>query len=220
MRKTILCLANSFKHGGRCVAGICLEDGAWIRLRGKAPDGALCAGEYGLDDGTEPRLLDVIAVEVHCAIPSNSHPEDWQIAPVRWHRVERPASAAAMQKLTLSTETTIFGDPCDRIAESQLNRRCLESSLMLVGSAGISWWIRGKGDARKYRALFKRNDITYDFAVTDPRWLEHLDLLPIGIYPHADFVTRAQDTWLTISLSEPFHGWHYKLVAGVIVLAG
>jgi hypothetical protein len=39
-----------------------------------------------------------------------------------------------------------------------------------------------------------------------------------GIYPHADFFEgKIPTTFLTISLSEPFEGFHYKLVAGVIV---
>ena len=57
------------------------------------------------------------------------------------------------------------------------------------------------------------------FAVTDPPWLDQLNLLPAGIYPHSTFADPSTETWLTISLSEAFFGWHYKLVAGVIVRA-
>ena len=84
MRKTIVCLANSYKHGRRCIAGIGIDDGQWIRPCGNAADGGLEPSEYVLDDGTEPRLLDVIQVELHFALPTDWHPEDWQIAPVRW----------------------------------------------------------------------------------------------------------------------------------------
>jgi hypothetical protein len=42
--------------------------------------------------------------------------------------------------------------------------------------------------------------------------------MPNGIYPHAAFADPSAETWLTISLSEAFHGWHYKLVAAVIML--
>jgi hypothetical protein len=79
-------------------------------------------------------------------------------------------------------------------------------------------WIREEGSKRRYRALFRRHHVTYDLAVTDPRWLERLDLLPAGIYPHATFADSVTATWLTISLSEAFHGWHYKLVAAVITV--
>jgi hypothetical protein len=218
LRKTIVCLANSYKHGGRCIAGIDLDSGQWIRLHGNSADGALCACEYMLDDGSEPRLLDVIEVELHYALPTESHPEDWQIAPKRWRLVERPANAARLQKLTAGGKTTtIFGDHCDRIADWELKRNPLKSSLMLVCPSEIYWWVREERGKRKDRALFKRNDITYDFSVTDPHLRNQLDLLPTGIYPHSSFADGSTETWLTISLSEAFFGWHYKLVAGVIV---
>ncbi len=219
MRKTIVCLANSYKHGGRCIAGIDIDSGAWIRLHGNSPDGALCACEYGLDDGTEPRLLDVIEVELHYAIPTDSHPEDWHIAPTPWHLVERPANPARLQKITSTTgqSTTIFRDHCDRIAEWELKRSPLNSSLMLVCPTKIHWWIREDRGKRKSRVLFQRNDITYDFSVTDPHWIDKLKLLPGGIYAHTNFASASAETWLTVSVSEAFHGFHYKLVAGVMV---
>ena len=64
MRKTIVCLANSYKHGGRCIAGVSVETTApWIRLRGKADDGALCAPvNTAHDDGGVPNLLDILEV--------------------------------------------------------------------------------------------------------------------------------------------------------------
>jgi len=221
LRKTIVCLANSYKHGGRCIAGVSVDDGAWIRLRGKAPDGALCACEYSLDDGTEPRLHDVIEVELHYALPSDSHPEDWQIAPTRWHLVERPASLARVQKITAAADkgTTILRGYRDRMSEDEVKAKPLQSSLALICPTEIHWWIREDRGKRKYRALFQRHHVTYDFAVTDPPWLDQLNLLPAGIYPHSTFANPTTETWLTISLSEAFHGWHYKLVAGVIVRA-
>lgn len=219
MRKTILCLANSYKHGGRCVAGVCLDDGVWIRLRGAAPDGSLDARESVLDDGSEPRLLNVIEVELHYALPSDAHPEDWQIAPVRWRLLQRPATASQLQKILDAADkaTTILRGYRDRMPVEEIQTKPMQSSLVLVCPSEIYWWIRGEGDKRKNRALFRRHNVTYDLAVTDPRWLERLNLMPAGIYPHSTFAEPDCETWLTVSLSEAFHGWHYKLVAGVIV---
>ena len=221
MRKTIVCLANSYKHGGRCIAGVCVDDGAWIRLRGEAADGSLCACEYALDDGTEPRLLDVIQVEVYYAVRSASHPEDWQIAPTRWSLVERPATEGRWAQLTGGKTKSggILNDHRDRIATWELKYKPLRSSLCLLRPSEIHWWIREDKGKRKYRALFHHNYITYDFALTDPRWMEHLNLLPCGIYPHNTFAAADAETWFTISLSEPYFGFHYKLVAAVIVRA-
>lgn len=219
MRRTMVCLANSYKHGGRCVAGICIDDGTWLRLRGRAEDGALDASEYCLDDGSEVRLLDVFAVDLHYALRSDCHPEDWQIAPVRWRLIERPASPARWRRVMDSADkaTTILRGYRDRMTTDEIRAKPLQSSLVLVCPAALWWWIREERGQRRYRAIFHRNHVTYDFAVTDPRWLERLNLMPTGIYPHAMFAGESAETWLTISLSEAFHGWHYKLVAAVIM---
>jgi len=203
------------------VAGVCLDDGVWIRLRGAAPDGSLNASESVLDDGSEPRLLDLIEVELHYAIPTDAHPEDWQIAPVGWRLLQRPASTAQLQKVTAAADkgTTILRGASDRMPVEEIQSKPLQSSLVLVCPSEINWWIRGEGDKRKNRALFRRHNITYDLAVTDPRWLERLNLMPAGIYPHSTFAEADCETWLTVSLSEAFHGWHYKLVAAVLVQA-
>lgn len=219
MQKTIICLANSYKHGGRCIAGVSIEDGAWIRLRGNSPDGALQPLEYALDDGTEPRLLDVVEVELHLAQPSASHPEDWQIAPVRWRLIQRPATAKQWTALTgkKAKSKSILHDYRDRIAAWELKYKPLQSSLCLICPSEIYWWVREDKGKRRYRAVFHHNYVTYDLALTDPRWLDRLKLLPEGVYPHTDFADPAAETWCTISLSELYFGFHYKLVAGVIV---
>lgn len=219
MRKTIICLANSYKHGRRCIAGIGIDDGQWIRPLGSAEDGGLEPSEYVLDDGTEPRLLDVIQIELHFALPTDWHPEDWHIAPVRWRLLERPAKAKCWEVAVTAAEKAnpILRGYRDRIAATEIEEKPLKSSLALVCPSQIHWWIREERGRRKYRALFQRNYVTYDFAVTDPHWLEQLDLLPAGIYAHASFDRKPEDTRLTISLSEAFRGWHYKLVAGVLV---
>jgi hypothetical protein len=61
--------------------------------------------------------------------------------------------------------------------------------------------------------------VRYDLAVTDPAWLKLMNQLPAGIYPHTLLSGgKPAKTFLTISLSEPFEGFHYKLVAGVVCL--
>jgi hypothetical protein len=84
------------------------------------------------------------------------------------------------------------------------------------------WWIRDGAGRRRNRALFrlgKTGRIRYDLAVTDPKWIDMLNLLPAGIYPHALLSGgKPSRPYLTISLSEPFEGFHYKLVAGVVTL--
>jgi hypothetical protein len=95
--------------------------------------------------------------------------------------------------------------------------------LLICEADDLWWWIRDEAGKRRNRALFRLghpNRIRYDLAVTDPAWLRQLNLLSPGIYPNALLTgSTTRKTLLTASLSEPFEGFHYKLIAGVIPLA-
>lgn len=58
----IVCLANSVKLRGRCIAGLRMDGGGWIRpVSNDAPSrGALFEPQYLAQDGAEVRPLDVI----------------------------------------------------------------------------------------------------------------------------------------------------------------
>jgi hypothetical protein len=105
----------------------------------------------------------------------------------------------------------------------RLDHTPIESSLELVHPEDLWWWIREEKGKRRNRAIFRPGHVgrtRYDLPVTDPHWLESLRLLPAGIYPHSFFFGGEQpDTFLTVSLSEAFEGFHYKLVAGVVTLS-
>jgi hypothetical protein len=224
MRQTIVCLANSYKQGGRCVAGISLETDSWVRLRQPDGDGSFTVQQCTLaDGGGELRLLDVFEVELHYAMPTDCHPEDWVVAPTRWRLIERPCSTRTLARLEEKVERRgpLLGAHRDRTFASELRSRPLAASLALICPADLWWWVREERGRLKYRALFHRDNVTYDLAVTDPHWLTQLQLLPAGIHPHSLLAPEAQNTWLTLSLSEPFtlgsgQPAHFRLVAGVI----
>jgi len=111
----------------------------------------------------------------------------------------------------------------DRIYSRKIEATPLEKSLDLIHPDDLWWWIRDDDGKRKNRALFRAGHVSrarYDLAVTDPAWLEKLHPRPAGIYPHSSlFNGKPPKTFLTLSLSEPFERFHYKLVAGVVNLA-
>ena len=59
----IVCLANSTKHNGRCIAGVDVETGKWIRPVYHNDPAAGINYEHR-DIGGEPRLLDIIEMNV------------------------------------------------------------------------------------------------------------------------------------------------------------
>ena len=111
----------------------------------------------------------------------------------------------------------------DRIDTQTLENTAARVSLALVEPEDLWWWIREELGKRRNRANFrlgKEGRIRYDLPVTDPAWLDQLNLLPAGIHPHGLLCGRRDTrTLLTASLSEPYDGFHYKLIAGVINLA-
>jgi hypothetical protein len=220
----ILCLANSYKHENRCVAGINLVTGKWIRLVGHKVPGCLTLKEVCYPDGKEAALLDVFEAELGEECRSNSHPEDVFVTERPWLLLRRFGDRNDVRLL----ETFVNKNPAllqgygDRVYTRKLEGSPADRSLDLIHPDDLWWWIRDETGKRKNRAIFRAGYVSrtrYDLAVTDPIWLEKLHSMPPGIYPHARFFTeKPAKTFLTISLSEPFDGFHYKLVAGVVNL--
>jgi hypothetical protein len=119
-------------------------------------------------------------------------------------------------------EPIVLQGYCDRVLASRFEKTPVKCSLGLIHPEDLWWWIREENGKRRNRAVFRLGQvgrIRYDLPVTDPKWIDLLNLLPAGIHPHALLCGhKPSKTFLTVSLSEPFEGFHYKLVAGVVCL--
>jgi hypothetical protein len=220
----ILCLANSYKHDHRCVAGINLATRRWVRLVGTKVAGCLTVDQTRYQNGAETALLDVFEAETGESCGSNSHPEDVFAAERAWlpvRRFDEPRDKLFLASL-VSKRPVLLQGYGDRIYVRKFADAPATHSLELIQPDDLWWWIREDKSKRRNRALFRLGHVSrarYDLAVTDPQWLNLLNLLPAGIYPHAFFFkNKPPVTFLTVSLSEPFENFHYKLVAGVVNL--
>jgi hypothetical protein len=220
----ILCLANSYKHENRCLAGISLGTKKWVRLVGRQVPGCVTRRQACYPDGNEVALLDVFEAELGERCGSNGHPEDIYVTEKPWQHVRRFVEPRDAQFLAsyLNKGPAILQGCGDRVYGRKIESSPLEKSLELIPPENLWWWIREENGKRKNRALFRASHvirICYDLAVTDPIWLEKLRPRPAGIYPHSQFFDgKPPKTLLTVSLNEPFEGFHYKLVAGVVCL--
>lgn len=82
--KQIVCLANSRKLSGRCVAGIEIRDGkrlGWIRPVSDRENQEVSEHERQYEDGSDPKVLDVIEVPLLRALPSGYQRENWLLDP-------------------------------------------------------------------------------------------------------------------------------------------
>ncbi len=220
----ILCLANSYKHDHRCVAGISLVTKRWVRLVGRQVPGCLTLKETCYEDGREVAILDVFEAELGEGCGSSSHPEDVFVSATRWRMVRHAGAPSDMRFLAsfLNKGPAVLQGTGDRVYTRKIERAPVDKSLELIQPDDLWWWIREENGKRRNRALFRMGHVSrtrYDLAVTDPVWLNQLKFLPAGIYPQSFFFKeKLPKTLFTVSLSESYEGFHYKLVAGVVHL--
>lgn len=80
----LICLANSYKLGHWCVAGLRVDGSGWIRPVSEREQGELAYRHYRLPDQSEPGVLDVIRVGLSKPGPLPHQPENWRIDGSRW----------------------------------------------------------------------------------------------------------------------------------------
>ena len=85
--KRIVCLANSAKQGGACIAGhevLANGYGGWVRPVSDRPGQELGLLECIYWNNQFPRLLDLIDVPLQEAAPLRHQTENHRIEPGRW----------------------------------------------------------------------------------------------------------------------------------------
>lgn len=221
----IICLANSKKHSGRCVAGIRTDGNGWIRPVSIAPEGVLEERHYTIKNVGPVAPLQVVRIPFDKPRPLLHHPEDWLIRPDSWEQSEVELSEAhiSLLKQTLTEGPELLGSTTDKVPYPPIGDPALEASLALVLPENLTFVIKEgkKAGDRRVRAVFELSGTPYNLAMTDIVWEEILKEKPLGEYAPADLGYSPEASFLlTISLSEPFQvasgvNHCYKLVAGV-----
>lgn len=208
-KKQMLCLAYSWKHGGRCVAGL-LPDGSWIRPVTATGDGSLAPSMCILDVGRPVRALDVVRVGVERPEPRLHQPENWVITDKKWKFVDSPDFSEVQDLLdrALTDEPELLGTKTNRVTGSQIRDLPPSSSLALVKVRRPNFvMVKSSNNREQRRARFNYRGVDYDLPMTF-----EFDLPRPGKGRH-----RSKSTWyLTISLGEPWEeqgGDCFKLVA-------
>lgn len=216
MDKLILCLANSYKHGGRCIAGIevSLQEGQlsinkssygipiWIR-----PVSHSAAGEVPLSDATGIKVLSVVKIVNVCYAGSGSHSEDYYYAKLQLLDTLNP-SDEFLKKYTDTWHNCIFGNIGRALTPDAFQNG--DYSLMLIRTEGSEIYL----DTRytpKPRIKFNYNGNVYNFPITDPEYLNRLRL-DDSLYKSGYGVL-----YIVASLGVIHDGWHSKLAATIII---
>jgi len=221
--KTILCLANSRKPpSGRCIAGREATQngfGDWIRPVSARPTREISEEERRYQDGTHPKVLEVVAIQMSAPAPQQHQQENHVIDDsfywVRRRRVAWEDLLGALERvkgaLWINGDSSTYGDN-DRVADQYLGQ--LNRSLYLIQPEQLRLVVATEGAAfgdprRRVRAHFRLAGHPYIVGVTDP--LIERDYLAgaNGEYP-------LDEAMVCMSLGEVFHGHAYKLAAAII----
>jgi hypothetical protein len=115
----------------------------------------------------------------------------------------------------------LLGDNSNKTEFVNFTERPAAASLALIQPSDLRWRIyRTPENSRKPRALFQLRGTSYSLPVTDPAYIDTFRSLSEGTHPvEALGIDPAMRILLTVSLSEPFEGYCYKLVCAIVPVA-
>jgi len=219
--KRILCLANSRKLSGRCIAGREIVDdraGAWIRPVSEREHQEVSEQERQYLDGSDPQVLHVINMPLAEHRPHFFQQENWLLDPrSHWEKAGVYDWVRLQGFLEPSGPLWVIQDSSynginDRIALPLANQ--LRSSLRLIRVQSLDIKVFCPGAAfgnpqRRVQGQFNHENVNYWLWVTDPVYERRFLAQPDGVY-------GIGEACLTISLGEPHEGFGYKLIAAII----
>ena len=223
MKKTFICLANSRKLSGLCIAGKDIENFNGFRPVSDRPSEELSEIEISYKDGKLPKLLDVIEIETKVSKANDFQKENWLIDSNYYWTFKYKYSFMDLDSLCDNpadfwgnTESSYNG--ChDRIDSAYFNK--LEKSFMFLKLNNSSIIVREEGrnfgnPKRKVRMHFTLDNIDYILPVTHPEierfYLGKIDGEYIISEPH----------YLSVSTGMPHKDNKVYLFAAGIICSG
>jgi len=217
----MVCLANSRKWSGRCIAGKITQgpqNGNWLRPIGTSATHEITERDREYDDGTTAQKLDIIDITFTApAAPPGFQQENHVIDDgFYWVKsgqcsLQHLAALADAPRSLWETGNSSYSGTNDRVSTTLLTAP--RPTLYLIKPENVHFSVKAEGAAfgnnkRVVRAHFRYNGTPYALTVTDPDTEQHYKAQADGDYP-------AEVNYFTISLGEPYNGDAYKLVAAV-----
>ena len=215
----IICLANSWKRGERCIAGIEPGNGRWIRPISDLPDGQI-PKKMRLINRMEPALLDILEIPLADTGPDfGFESENLSVLPGKWQRKGRVKPSELLPYC--SQEECILHNDKRYVTVGFMQSLGVEKRRTLELIKAVNFSARPikerfEGGNKWEGSLVTENGQTLRTTITDPVFVRKLELN-----------YRPQNSCLvTVSLSMPWRpeDWEedeelcWKLIAGVVEL--
>jgi len=215
--KKIICLANSRKHQERCIAGIDIDTGKWVRpvCDELYPQDGRIPKYIRLVEGREPELLDVL--EIPLSDTGNNFGfecENLSVLDGDWKCLGRVQQT---NLLRYCGNTQILHNSWKYVNPSDLQSLPFEQRRTLQLVRAVSFSAQNSGN-NKWQGTLKtlNGQCLKDVNITDPVFVDKLNA---GYQPKNNCL-------LTVSLSmpyKPYSEWEgeapcWKLISGVIEL--
>lgn len=205
----VVCLANSYKHQGRCIAGIDQLSGEWIRPISNLDDGRIPVNS-SLIKVEEVSMLDVVDIPFDSsAIRTGYEVENRSYIDLPWQIVGKADPATLLH---YCEHELLYADYGKAIPFDYLKQRSPVRTLQLIEVKSLYC---KKNDSGKWKGVIadkKYNFYNVELSITDPIALEKLNRgESLGTH-----------CLLCMSLSQPFTPFSstaqfcYRLVAGII----
>ncbi|MCT7984222.1 hypothetical protein NG796_13045 [Laspinema sp. A4] len=227
--RRIICLANSWKHQERCIAGIDYDTGRWIRPvcdDSLNPKDGRVPRFVRLVQGREPELLDILEIRLDDTGPNFGFEcENLSILPGQWNCLGK-ANITDIPRECLNFEYILhnsrkYVNPSDLKKLPLDQRRTLQ--LVKTNKFSIHRDPNDKGQTKWKGTIETANGCKLEKApITDPEFVHKLN----SRYPPSpNCLITVPNCLVTVSLGMPWAppNWEgeppcWKLIAGVIEL--
>ena len=212
MATYFVCLANSMKEGGKCMAGIELNEELLPVMKNGIPKWLrpVCNTPHGeIPDWLAAPfvLLDILSVDILALKPQGYQTENFAFD----ERSMRKVSSFPFPNLDAlcSSCDMIFGNTGKAISEEFISQ--LDHSLMLVKACEFHPYLQPNPNRKnkpqiRMRFMYQGNE--YDFPITDP-------VFRYEFCENQLLLKDIKEIYLCLSISIAWEGWHFKLIAGI-----
>lgn len=221
MDKYFVCLANSYKHGGRCIAGVEVERKQehwrivrneygcpkWIRPLARTTN----IGEIPKEMAMNFFILEIVKLEgvLECGYDAQTENVYFEKILSIGKRYEKTSSL--LEKFMDESHKHILYNYGKAVSPEVYQNRAFYSILLIRAFSSEVYMETEVKDFPRYRIKFSYRGHSYDFPITDPLYVNDLRMGRCS--------TGYKGTiFITCSLGVEHEGWHPKLAACVFEL--